>query len=1198
MSVSKCLRGLFLIVIVVFILIIGVPGFGQTAVPMRMNYQGLLTDRETGEPLEGTCDIVFRIYSDLTDTDPSALVWEETHAGVEVADGIFSVILGSTSALSTTDFSGPDRWLEMEVSGETLTPRQRMTSVAYSIISEDSRLLDGRESSEFADAVHAHSGSDITSGIVSHDRIDPLIARDTETDATVATHAAIANAHHERYDDSEAVAAMGVKSDTNPLHHDRYTDAEAVAAMGTKSDTNALHHDKTTSFGELTDSAGDEQIPATIARDTEVDSRISDHAAIADAHHTKTTTFAELTDTATDAQIPADIARDSEIMPTVLANDGTGSGLDADSVDGVQASDLEESTEIDADIAAHEAISDAHHTRYTDGEAVSAMGTKVDSNPLHHDKTTSFTELSDTASDAQIPATIARDTEVDSKITDHAAVPDAHHAKTTSFAELTDTATDTQIPDTITVNYATSAGDADTVDSVHAAALEESAEIDADITAHAGIANAHHERYTDSEAVAAMGAKADTNPLHHERYTEAEAVAAMGTKADANPLHHNKTTSFGELTDSASDTQIPGTIARDSEVTSEITTHAAIPDAHHARYTDTEAVSAMGTKSDANPLHHDKTTSLPWGSITSMPAGFADGVDNDSGAASWFLTGNSGTVPGVNFLGTKDNQALELRVANARALRLEPDAVSPNVIEGFPGNDVTAEVRGAAIGGGGEEGKSNRVSDHYGTVGGGTNNQAGNNAGTPDDADYATVGGGSGNTASGAIATVSGGSSNTASSSWATVGGGSGNKAREYSSTVGGGYGNDASSQWATVGGGDFNTASGERATVAGGSHNTASGTRATIGGGYYNTASGYTATIGGGYYNQANARWATIAGGGPSDTADALNTNNRVYDDYGTVGGGGYNRAGSDDGNTTTDRYATVGGGLGNNASADNSTVGGGVRNDASEYSSTVGGGADNTANGLEATVGGGLGNNASGSIATVGGGSYNTASGSIATVGGGSYNTASGWYATVAGGAYNTAAGDYSFAGGRRAMANRDGCFVWGDSTDANVYSTNVNQFIARACNGVLFYSNAARTTGVRLPPGGGSWSSISDPALKDNPAPTDAKEVLKQLMSVPISTWNYIAQDPSIRHMGPMAQDFYAAFGLGEDNKHISTVDADGVAMAAIQGLHEIVQEKEGRIFKLEQRNADLEERLEALEALVVKLTNGKDNHKNAE
>ena len=80
--------------------------------------------------------------------------------------------------------------------------------------------------------------------------------------------------------------------------------------------------------------------------------------------------------------------------------------------------------------------------------------------------------------------------------------------------------------------------------------------------------------------------------------------------------------------------------------------------------------------------------------------------------------------------------------------------------------------------------------------------------------------------------------------------------------------------------------------------------------------------------------------------------------------------------------------------------------------------------------------------------------------------------------------------------------------------------------------------------------------------------------------METWNYKSQDPSIRHVGPMAQDFYAAFGVGEDEKHITTIDADGVALAAIQGLYRLAQEKDREI-------GDLKARLTVLEVLVEQL-----------
>jgi hypothetical protein len=90
------------------------------------------------------------------------------------------------------------------------------------------------------------------------------------------------------------------------------------------------------------------------------------------------------------------------------------------------------------------------------------------------------------------------------------------------------------------------------------------------------------------------------------------------------------------------------------------------------------------------------------------------------------------------------------------------------------------------------------------------------------------------------------------------------------------------------------------------------------------------------------------------------------------------------------------------------------------------------------------------------------------------------------------------------------------------------------------------------------------------------------------MPIATWNYRSEEPDTRHLGPTGQDFYAAFGLGDSDKAISTLDADGVALTAIQGLYELVQEKDGQIAALEaevstlhQQNTDLEARVAALE-----------------
>jgi len=218
-------------------------------------------------------------------------------------------------------------------------------------------------------------------------------------------------------------------------------------------------------------------------------------------------------------------------------------------------------------------------------------------------------------------------------------------------------------------------------------------------------------------------------------------------------------------------------------------------------------------------------------------AGQAVQVVNAGGTVSceslWALGGNAGTTPGPHFLGTTDPQPLELRVNAQQALRLEPGGtdpsfgVSPNLIGGFGGNLVTTGVAGATVAGGGSavsvcgpsglEPCLNRVTDSFGTVGGGVGNRGGDAAGTTNDRLFATVGGGFSNTASGASATVGGGAGNTAGGASATVGGGAGNTASQAWATVGGGAGNTASNGFATVGGGGANMAGGANATVPGG---------------------------------------------------------------------------------------------------------------------------------------------------------------------------------------------------------------------------------------------------------------------------------------------------------------------------------------------------------------------------------------------
>jgi hypothetical protein len=110
-------------------------------------------------------------------------------------------------------------------------------------------------------------------------------------------------------------------------------------------------------------------------------------------------------------------------------------------------------------------------------------------------------------------------------------------------------------------------------------------------------------------------------------------------------------------------------------------------------------------------------------------------------------------------------------------------------------------------------------------------------------------------------------------------------------------------------------------------------------------------------------------------------------------------------------------------------------------------------------------------------------------------------------------------------------------------------------------------------------------SDRNLKEKFTPVDAVQVLERVTRLPISTWNF-KTDPAIRHVGPMAQDFYAAFNIGPDDKHIATVDEGGVALAAIQGLNHKLNEKDAEIQAQARQIEKLVQRLEALEQRLSK------------
>lgn len=549
------------------------------------------------------------------------------------------------------------------------------------------------------------------------------------------------------------------------------------------------------------------------------------------------------------------------------------------------------------------------------------------------------------------------------------------------------------------------------------------------------------------------------------------------------------------------------------------------------------------------------------GGLTNLNAATLNGLSSSN---FWKTTGNSNTTAGVNYVGTADNQPLELRVKGARALRLEPNTNgAPNVIAGSPINYVSNGVVGATISGGGAILYNNYVVSN--TVA----------------ANFGTVGGGSLNTAGGTNASVGGGFGNFAIDVYATVGGGAGNQAVGGlvlgASTVAGGYANHAGSDAATVGGGYANLASGKGSVVAGGGYDGTTG--------FGNLASSNAATVGGGLGNQAVNIYATVAGG-QYNIAGGQNA---------SVGGGGQNVAGGPN--------STLSGGLLNSAGGADSVVSGGYGCHADGSDSFVGGGYGNYATGYYGTVPGGLENKASGD--------YSFAAGSLAqAVHQGAFVWADSQapiYSSDRNDQFKVRAGggvlfDVSGSSGLNPAALRVnstsstgvGIFVGQTSSDATAVFTAsgtgpiIKGFSGSDGNSLVF--QVVNSGDVY----GHSFNPSSDRNLKENFSAVSAGEILDRVLSLPVTRWNF-KTEPDKEHIGPMAQDFHETFGLnGTDDKHISLTDEGGVALAAIQGLNHKLEDRseqlEKRTRQLEAENSELKQTVAELKSMVEGI-NGK-------
>ena len=293
---------------------------------------------------------------------------------------------------------------------------------------------------------------------------------------------------------------------------------------------------------------------------------------------------------------------------------------------------------------------------------------------------------------------------------------------------------------------------------------------------------------------------------------------------------------------------------------------------------------------------------------------------------------------------------------------------------------------------------------------------------------------------------------------------------------------------------------------------------------------------------------------------------------------------------------------GFGSIALGDTTTASGpqsaamGYRATASGYYSTATG--SSTASGTTSTA---LGD---GTVAT-GGSSTSMGAGTLAS---GMDSTAMG-YNTAASGTYSTAMGDTTLAHGIastamgiNAYAYADYSFVWnGDSDSSHQGSTAspaVGSFLVYAPGGIYMYSGAYHSGGcVMSNPGSAGWACSSDRELKTNITPVDARAVLAKVVGLPVAEWSFKA-GPQYRHIGPMAQDFKAAFDLGDANdKFISASDAQGVALAAIQGLNSKLEasnaQKDAEIARLSARVAQFESLASEMAAMKAELVRLKDN-----
>ncbi len=256
------------------------------------------------------------------------------------------------------------------------------------------------------------------------------------------------------------------------------------------------------------------------------------------------------------------------------------------------------------------------------------------------------------------------------------------------------------------------------------------------------------------------------------------------------------------------------------------------------------------------------------------------------------------------------------------------------------------------------------------------------------------------------------------------------------------------------------------------------------------------------------------------------------------------------------------------------------------------------------------GVGSTAMGYL-TVSSGMLSTAIGNRTTASG--FTSTAMGFQTVASGSNSMATGEQTIASGNNSTAmgsycstsGHVGAFTIADNSTTTVMNTfEDNAFRARFAKGYRLYTSSAVTIGAFLNQGANAWATLSDRRMKENLLPVDGEAFLQKIAALPLTTWNYIGQDvKTFRHYGPMAQDFFAAFGkdklgsIGCDTL-INQADFDGVNLVAIQALEKrtatLIKDKEELAEMNEQlksKDADLQKQIDDLKALLIQLMNNK-------